>query len=92
MLLILVSSILLCVDSPLNDPKSIESAIIAKLDLLLTILFFIEALIKMIAKGCFYNELGPIQPYMASNWNRLDAFVVFASLIDITFMIIEVDV
>ena len=87
MALIFASSVLLMVDNPLNDPESIEMKIIAKLDICLTVLFFIEAMIKVIAKGFFKNNMGPIQPYMASNWNKLDAFVVFSSLIDLAFMI-----
>jgi hypothetical protein len=92
MFLIFSSSILLCVDNPLNDPESIEMKIIAKLDITLTCLFFIEAMIKIIAKGCFYNNMGPIEPYMSSNWNKLDAFVVVASLFDLAFMIAELNV
>jgi len=91
MFLIFASSVLLCVDNPLNDPESLEMKIIAQLDIMLTVLFFIEAMIKIIAKGFYINSLGPIQPYMASNWNKLDAFVVFASLFDLAFMIAEID-
>ena len=36
--------------------------------------------------------MGPIQPYMASNWNKLDAFVVVSSLFDLAFMIAKLDV
>ena len=80
------------VDNPLNDPNSVEMKIIAELDILLTVLFLIEAMVKVIAKGFFVNQMGPIQPYMASNWNKLDAFVVFSSLFDLAFMIAKLDV
>ena len=43
------------VDNPLNDPNSVEMKIIAELDILLTVLFLIEAMVKVIAKGFFVN-------------------------------------
>ena len=53
MFLIFLSSVLLMVDNPLSDPDSVEMKIIAQLDICLTVLFFIEAMIKIIAERYF---------------------------------------
>lgn len=39
-----------------------------------------------------FNELGPIEPYLKSYWNMLDAFVVLFSLIDLVMNLIGIDV
>lgn len=59
--------------------------------MIFTLLFFIEATIKIFAKGFMFNELGPIEPYLKSYWNMLDAFVVLFSLIDLVMSLIGVD-
>jgi hypothetical protein len=61
------------------------------IDLAFTVLFFIEAMIKIIAKGFYFNNLGPVTPYIKSYWNMLDAFVVSASLTDLVFLILKID-
>ena len=76
--LIILSSIMLVIDNPLLDPKSDFMNILGVIDICFTVLFFFEAMIKIIAKGFFYNNLGPVLPYMDSYWNMLDAFVVAA--------------
>lgn len=91
LILIILSSIILAVDNPLNDPNSSFMKLIGFIDISFTCVFFIEALIKIIAKGFFYNNMGPIKPYLSNVWNMLDAFVVFASLLDLAFMISGVD-
>jgi len=58
--LIIMSSILLAIDNPLYDPESKMVRVIGYIDVGFTCLFFIEASIKVIAKGCFFNSLGPI--------------------------------
>ena len=88
---IVLSSVLLVIDNPLYDPESIEMKIVKYMDLVFTVLFFFEAMIKIIAKGLVFNSLGPIQPYMRSYWNMLDGFVVAASLVDLIFMILKID-
>ena len=92
MVLIIMSSVLLAVDNPLYDPESKLVIIIGNLDIICTCLFTVEATIKMIAKGCIYNNMGPIKPYMKSYWNMLDSFVVSAALFDLIFMIAKIDV
>ena len=55
-----MSSIILVIDNPLYDPKSKFVQAISQIDILFTCLFFIEAMVKIIAKGALYNNLGPI--------------------------------
>lgn len=50
-----------------------------------------ECAIKIIAKGFFRNKLGPVIPYISNSWNQLDFFVVLASLVDLTLMLLKVD-
>jgi hypothetical protein len=92
MVLIVLSSILLAVDNPLSDPKSQQAKIISYIDAAFTVLFTIEASIKIIAKGFAYNKMGPIEPYIKSAWNILDFVVVVASLLDLIFLIFNVDI
>lgn len=86
MSLIIVSSVTLVIDSPLKDPKSSTIIIIGYLDMCFTVLFTLEALIKVIAMGFLFNnavirEQG-MSPYIRNPWNMLDFVVVVASLID----------
>ena len=57
---IVLSSILLVVDNPLYDPDSFVMKVVKYMDLVFTVLFFFEAMIKLIAKGLLFNNLGPI--------------------------------
>jgi hypothetical protein len=54
-----------------------------KIDLIFTCLFTIEAMVKIMAKGFMFNELGPVEAYIRSYWNILDGFVVMSSLVDL---------
>ena len=82
---------MLAVDNPYYDPDSGLVKLISTIDVIFTILFTIEAAIKIIAKGLIWNNLGPISPYLSSSWNQLDFFVVFAALFDLFFRVIGVD-
>jgi len=60
--------------------------IIANIDIVFTCLFTIEAVIKIIAKGFYFNKMGPIEPYIKNSWNILDFFVVASALMDLIFL------
>lgn len=51
--LILLSMIVLVLDNPANDPRSSITAIIAKIDFWIVIVFNIEAICRIIAQGFF---------------------------------------
>mmetsp|Transcript_24329 Transcript_24329/g.37629 ORF Transcript_24329/g.37629 Transcript_24329/m.37629 type:complete len:281 (+) Transcript_24329:5543-6385(+) len=91
LVLILTSSITLGLDNPLNDPEGKLMRVLGTIDYGFTFLFLLEALIKIIAKGLIYNDMGPVQPYLKSYWNLIDAFVVVASLVDLAFTVIGLE-
>ena len=86
LVLILVSSLMLPLDNPLNDPNSQFTHIITYINVVFTLCFITEASIKIIGKGLIRNNLGEIKPYLDSGWNRVDAFVVSISAIDLFMM------
>ena len=53
MFLILTSSIMLVIDTPLLDPESTFAKTIRIIDMIYTVLFAIEAFIKILARGFF---------------------------------------
>jgi len=86
MTLIVISSITLVIDSPLADPRAGYVVFVGYLDNCFTVLFTLEATIKIIAMGFLFNnatlrERG-MTPYVRNPWNMLDFVVVAASLID----------
>ena len=76
MLLIIVSSLLLALDSPLLDPEGDLAQGLAQTNLVFTILFVSEMVLKIVAIG-FVKHPGS---YLRYGWNVLDMFVVFISL------------
>lgn len=90
--LIVASSITLCVDNPLNDPNGQVQLILGYIDYFFTLLFFLEAMIKIIAKGLLFNNMRTITPYLRDAWNILDLFVVVAAVMDIVFSILDYNV
>lgn len=64
---------------------------VSYIDIGFTCLFTIEASIKIASKGMIFNRLGPTKPYLRDVWNMLDAVVVAASLMDLVFMVLEID-
>jgi hypothetical protein len=79
LVIILISSISLALDNPLTNPDSLQSKILSSLDLILTFLFSIEMLIKIIALGFLFGE----SAYLRSSWNVLDFVVVIISFLSI---------
>ena len=77
---IVLSSITLAIDNPLDDPNSNGKMLLTYIDMFFTVTFILEALIKIIAKSLLFADL-PIKPYLLNSWNMLDAFVVIVSLV-----------
>lgn len=73
-------------DNPLNDPNSLVAIVIFYLNIIFTLCFISELSIKVIALGLISNNLGDIKPYLSSGWNKVDAFVVFISTLDLVLM------
>lgn len=51
----------------------------------------IECLIKIIAKGFYYNNLGPVVPYIKNSWNVLDFLIVLSSVMDYGLALFDVN-
>ena len=81
LIMIILSSLMLVIDNPLYDPESTLSTILKTIDTVFTILFTIEAVIKIIALG-FFTSHGVTSGYITNGWNILDFVVVLTSLVD----------
>lgn len=66
---IILSSLMLPLDNPLNDPNSEQTKNINLMNEIFTGVFVLELTIKAIAKGVFFNNLNHIDPYLKSSWN-----------------------
>lgn len=86
MLLILISSLTLVMDGPLSNPNSSFIVNVGYLDNVFTVLFTIEATVKIIALGFIFNSpklsSRGYEPYIRNPWNIIDFVVVLASLFD----------
>lgn len=67
----------MALDSPLNDPKGSFAYILYYIDISLTAIFFIEALMKMLAYGIIFNG---DQSYFRSFWNIMDFMILIISV------------
>mmetsp|Transcript_6501 Transcript_6501/g.5842 ORF Transcript_6501/g.5842 Transcript_6501/m.5842 type:complete len:171 (-) Transcript_6501:520-1032(-) len=76
-IVIVLSSIFLALDSPLEDPDSSFSNVLFYLDLVSTVIFTIEILLKFIAYGLIFNGK---KSFVRDSWNLLDLSVVAISL------------
>ena len=80
MFLILISSILLALDNPLNDPNSTLTQCLFYMDIAITTIFLIESLIKIIVHGLIVNGT---TSYLRSGWNIMDFSIVLFSMISL---------
>ena len=80
MMLIVMSTLLLMLDNPLNDEDSVMAQWLARIDIVITIAFFFESIINIIFLGFLFN--GP-HSYLKDSWNVLDFVIVVFSLVSI---------
>ena len=80
--MIIVSTILLAIEDPYENPESSKKEIMGILDLILSIIFLFELLIKVVVLGYAFN--GP-DSYMRNSWNVMDFIIVFFSMVSIVF-------
>ena len=76
LILIFLSTILLVLDNPLANPHDFAHRVRDTLNLIMTSIFILECLIKIIVLGFICN--GP-ESYMKSNWNKLDFAIALVS-------------
>ncbi len=77
--LILGSSLCLAMDNPLLDPGSRRVLILQYCDLVFTILFMVEMVIKIFAYGLVVEE----GAYFRNSWNVLDFITIMISLLNL---------
>jgi len=81
-LIIIISSILLSFDNPLNEPNTPKIKFFNFIDLLFTGIFAVEALLKIVAQGFYFNGE---ESYLKITWNILDFLIVCESLLSLSF-------
>ena len=86
LLTIMVSSIALTVEHPLNDPEGTTVFLLKSCDYVTTSIFVVEAVVRIVAAGFLLN--GP-QSYLRNVSNILDFVIVVPSLI--SFLPITMD-
>mmetsp|Transcript_57655 Transcript_57655/g.158821 ORF Transcript_57655/g.158821 Transcript_57655/m.158821 type:complete len:1739 (-) Transcript_57655:67-5283(-) len=79
LVLIVISSLLLALDNPLMDPESDLKKFLVYTDYVMTTLFTMEMLLKIVTVGLVAGK----GAYLRDNWNVLDFVVVLISIISI---------
>lgn len=82
MTLIFISTILMAVDSPLNDPNSTLSNVLNIIDIVITSFFVLESVSKIISYGFIFNGS---DSYLRISWNVMDFIIVIFSVSNIIF-------
>lgn len=83
---IVVSSIKLAMENPLEDPHDTKREILDVIDLVSNVIFFTEAAFKIVAMGFYFcGEMS----YLRSVWNVMDFIIVISSIFD---MVSDTDV
>lgn len=89
MFLILMSTILLTLDNPLNDPDGEFSSVLKKIDYFMTVAFAFECIINVMMRGFVFN--GP-DSYLKDSWNILDFLIVLFSLISLAAVNLNLEI
>ena len=76
--MIIVSSTLLALEHPLNEPNGHKERILSIVDEVFSGIFVLEACLKIISLGLIFNGE---QSYLAVSWNILDFTILILSLI-----------
>jgi len=84
---IVLNSLVMAIERPGIQDGSAERLFMDIMGFIFTGVFIIEATVKILAWGLLF---GP-HAYMHDAWNKLDAFLVTVSIVDLTFLIIKLD-
>ena len=79
--LIIFSTLTLAFEHPLDDPESEKVKVLQLIDLVMTSIFCLEALLKIVALGFIFN--GP-KSYLFDAWNVLDFMIVAFSVLSLS--------
>jgi len=80
--LILVSTVTLAFEHPLENPESNMMQTLGLIDLVVTLIFCLEALMKIITFGFILNGK---KSYILNSWNVLDFMIVAFSVFSLSF-------
>ena len=86
-LCVLISILVLILDDPLDDPYSSKKIVLRCIDLAVTLVFIIEAFIKIMALGFVKTSLrgGNQRAYLQNFWNVLDFVVLITTIFQICY-------
>jgi len=87
--LIAFSTVLLALENPLDDPDSNYTFVLKKIDVVVSIIFTLELVIKVVVYGFIFNGR---DSYMKNAWNQMDFLIVTFSLISLTFANIKLGI
>ena len=79
--LIVFSTFMLMLETPLNDPKSEQADNLYYIDIVVTALFTIELILKVIVFGFMFNGK---DSYIRNAWNIMDFIIVAFSLVSLS--------
>lgn len=79
--LIVVSTVTLAFEHPLDDPDSEKVKVLEKIDIGMTTVFCLEALLKIISLGFVLNGS---KSYLFESWNVLDFLIVSFSVVSLS--------
>jgi voltage-dependent calcium channel T type alpha-1G len=82
-MVIFLNIIFLLIKSPTNYPDQDTSSIVNILDLVCTLIFILEAILKIIALGFIFTTLENQRAYLNEMWNITDFFVIIMALFDL---------
>lgn len=77
---VIASAVCITLEQPLSDPNSLINQVLESINLVITIIFTMELVMKIIVYGLIIN--GP-DSYLCDGWNILDSFIVTVSIISI---------
>ena len=77
LVVIVLSSVTLALDTPRLDPSSPLALLLRRADLLFTLIFFVEMLVKVVASGFYFAR----DAYIRNPWNLIDFAIVMVSII-----------
>ena len=76
-----ISSIMLALDNPLNDPDGGLSKFLEYTDIVFTSIFALESIMKILAFGLYFNGENS---YLKNTWNIMDLVMSFLEVYGIT--------
>ena len=82
-LMIVISSVFLALDNPLNDPQGTLNKVLNYSDIGFTGLFGLECFLKIIAQGLIFNGK---KSYLRNGWNVLDCIIVILSIVSVSIV------